>query len=161
MIVRARERYGGSPLHLLGHLLALALIVYAVSRVVDPRFSRGLNVVVWLVGGAIVHDLVLVPAYSALDAVARRVARSRAPGAVPAINHIRFPAAMSGAMLLVYFPLILVRADGTYTRATGHHVTGFATRWLAISAGLFLASGLVYVVRVRASRARAPRRPAR
>jgi hypothetical protein len=161
VIVRARERYGGSPLHLLGHLLALALIVYAVSRVVDPRFSRGLNVVVWLVGGAIVHDLMLVPAYSALDGVARRLVRSRAPAAVPAINHIRFPAAMSGAMLLVYFPLILVRADGTYARATGHHVTGFATRWLAISAGLFLASGLVYVVRVRASRARAPRRPAR
>ena len=42
-------------------------------------------------------------------------------------------------MLLVYFPLILVRADGNYVRATGHHVTGFAGRWLAITAGLFLA----------------------
>ena len=161
MIARARSRYGASPLHLLGHLLALALMVYAVSRVLDPRFSRGLNVVVWLVGGAIVHDLVLVPGYSALDAVARRVTRPRAPRAVPAINHVRFPAAISGAMLLVYFPLILVRADGNYVRSTGHHVTGFATRWLAISAGLFLASGVVYLVRVRASRARAPRPPAR
>ena len=65
------------------------------------------------------------------------------PRAVPAINHLRFPAAMSGAMLLVFFPLILVRADGNYVRATGHHVTGFAGRWLAITAGLFLASGLV------------------
>ena len=79
---------------------------------------------------------------------------------MPAINHLRFPAAISGAMLLVYFPLILVRADGNYVRATGHHVTGFAGRWLAITAGLFLASGLVYLVRVRASRARAPRPPA-
>jgi hypothetical protein len=161
MIARARSRYGASPLHLVGHLLALALMVYAVSRVLDPRFSRGLNVLVWLVGGAIVHDLVLVPGYSALDAVARRVTRPRAPRAVPAINHVRFPATISGAMLLVYFPLILVRADGNYVRSTGHHVTGFATRWLTISAGLFLASGVVYLVRVRASRAPAPRPPAR
>jgi hypothetical protein len=161
VITRARERYGGSPLHLVGHLLALAVMVYAVSRVLDPRFSRGLNVLVWLVGGAIVHDLVMVPAYSALDAVARRVSRPRTARAVPVINHLRFPAAMSGAMLLVYFPLILVRADGNYVRATGQHVTGFAGRWLAISAGLFLASGLVYLARVRASRARAPRPPVR
>ena len=82
-----------------------------------------------------------MPAYSALDGVARGVTRARAPRAVPAINHLRFPAAISGAMLLVYFPLILVRADGNYVRATGHHVTGFAARWLTITAGLFLASG--------------------
>jgi len=161
VIARARRHYGASPWHLVGHVLALAIMVYAVSRVLDPRFSRGLNVLVWLVGGAIVHDLVLVPAYSALDGVARRVTRRRAPRAVPAINHLRFPAAISGAMLLVYFPLILTRADGNYVRSTGHHVTGFATRWLTITAGLFLASGLLYLVRVRASRARAPRPPSR
>jgi hypothetical protein len=161
VIARARQASGASPLHLVGHLLALALMAYAVSRVLDPRFSRGLNVVVWLVAGAIVHDLVLVPAYSGLDAVARRVARPRAGRAVSAINHLRFPAAMSGAMLLVYFPLILVRADGNYVRSTGHHVTGFAGRWLAITGALFVASGLVYLVRVRVSRARAHRPPVR
>ena len=161
VIARTRSRYGASPLHLVGHLLALALMVYALSRVLDPRFSRGLNVLVWLVGGAILHDLVLVPGYSALDAAAQRVTRPRASRAVPAINHLRFPAAISGAMLLVYFPLILTRADSNYVRSTGHHVTGFATRWLTITAGLFLASGLVYLARVRASRARAPRPPAR
>ena len=79
MIARARQSYGASPWHLVGHVLALAVMVYAVSRVLDPRFSRGLNVLVWLVGGAIVHDLVLVPAYSALDGVARRVARRMGP----------------------------------------------------------------------------------
>ena len=56
------RRYGASWWHLAGHLLALALIVYAVSRVLDPRFSRGLNYLVWIVGGAVLHDLVLVPA---------------------------------------------------------------------------------------------------
>ena len=160
VIARTRSRYGASPLHLVGHLLGVARALYTHSRVLDTRVSRRLNVLVWLVGGAILHDLVLVAGYSALDAAAQRVTRPRASRAVPAINHLRFPAAISGAMLLVYFPLILVRADGNYVRATGHHVTGFASRWLAITAGLFLASGLVYLVRVRASRARAPHPPA-
>jgi hypothetical protein len=161
VIARVRQRYGASPWHLVGHVLALALMAYALSRVLDPRFSRGLNVLVWLVGGAIVHDLVLVPAYSALDMVARRATPARTALRVPVINHLRFPTAISGAMLLVYFPLILVRADGNYVRSTGHHVSGFAARWLAITAGLFLVSALLYLGRVRASRARAPRPPVR
>jgi hypothetical protein len=70
---------------------------------------------------------------------------------------VRFPAVVSGAMFLVYSPLILVRADGNYVRSTGSHVDGFATRWLLITAGLFLASGLVYAVRA-AARGRAARR---
>jgi len=142
MIAAARRRYGASPLHLVGHLAALALMAYAVSRVLHPRYSRGLNYVVWLVGGAILHDLVLVPAYALLDAVARQCAPR-------AINYLRFPAAISGAMLLVYFPLIFATADGNYLRSTGHHVTGFATRWLLITAALFLVSGVVYGVRSR------------
>ena len=56
------------------------------------------------------------------------------------------PAAISGVLLLVYFPLILVRADGTYVRATGHPSPATPARWLAITAGLFLASGLVYIM---------------
>ena len=103
----------------------------------------------------------LVPAYSVLDAFARRALAHRAARGVPAINHLRFPAAISGALLLVYFPLVFATADGNYFRATGHHVTGFGTRWLAITGGLFAVSGLVYLVRVRARRARAHRPRAR
>jgi hypothetical protein len=145
-----RRRYGASPVHLVAHLLALAVAVYAVSEVLQPRYSRGLNFLVWLVGGAIVHDLVVGPAYSLLDRAARAL-----PAAV--LNHIRFPAAISGAMLLVYWPLILVRADGNHVRATGQHVEGFATRWLMVTAGLFLVSALVYAARA-AGRGRAARR---
>jgi hypothetical protein len=154
VIAAARRRYGASPLHLVGHLAAIALAVYAVSRVLDPRFSRGLNFLVWLIGGAILHDFVLVPAYSLLDALVRRLPRLGAP----AINYLRFPAAISGAMLLVYFPLILVKADASYVRSTGHHVTGFATRWLLVTAGLFLCSGITYALR-RGSRSRRPPSP--
>jgi hypothetical protein len=153
-----RRRYGASPWHLAGHVAALAVAAYALSRVLDPRFSRGLNVVVWLVGAAIAHDLVLVPAYSALDALARRCVAGRgARSGVSALNHLRFPAAISGALLLVYFPLVFAKADGNYVRATGHHVSGFGARWLAITGGLFALSGLAYVVRARRARARGPR----
>jgi hypothetical protein len=146
-----RRRYGASPFHLVGHLLAIAIAVYAVSKVLHPRYSRGLNYLVWLLGGAVVHDLVLAPAYALIDRLVRALPRS-------AVNHVRFPAVVSGAMLLVYWPLILVRADGNHVRATGQHVDGFATRWLLITAGLFAASALVYAARA-AVRGRAARRP--
>ena len=136
------RRYGASAWHLLGHLAALALAVYAVSRVLDPRFSRGLNYLVWIVGGAILHDFLLAPGYTLLDTLARRLAPD-------AINYLRFPAAISGAMLLVYFPLILGLADGNYLRSTGQHPSGYATRWLAITAGLFAASAVLYGIRRR------------
>jgi hypothetical protein len=146
-----RRRYGASPLHLVGHLVAIAIAVYAASKVLHPRYSRGLNYLVWLLGGAVVHDLVLAPAYALVDRLVRALPRS-------AVNHVRFPAVVSGAMLLVYWPLILVRADGNHVRATGQHVDGFATRWLLITAGLFAASALVYAARA-AVRGRAARRP--
>ena len=150
MIATLRRRYGASPLHLIGHLLALGIAVYAVSKVLHPRYSRGLNYLVWLVGGAVLHDLVLAPAIALVD----RLMRALPPAMV---NHVRFPAAISGAMFLVYWPLILVRADGNHVRATGRHVEGFAARWLLITAGLFLASGIVYAARA-AGRGRAARR---
>jgi hypothetical protein len=148
-----RRRYGASPLHLVAHLAAIAIAVYAVSKVLHPRYSRGLNYLVWLLAGAVLHDLVLAPGCALLDRLVRALPRS-------AVNHVRFPAVVSGALLLVYWPLILVRADGNYVRATGRHVEGFATRWLLITAGLFLASALVYAARagVRGRAARRARR---
>jgi hypothetical protein len=151
MIAALRRRYGASPLHLIGHLLALAIAVYAVGKVLHPRYSRGLNYLVWLLGGAVLHDLVFAPAMALADRLVRTLPRR-------AVNHVRFPAVVSGAMLLVYWPLILVRADGNYVRATGRHVEGFATRWLLITAALFAASAVVYAARA-AGRGRAARRP--
>jgi hypothetical protein len=151
MIATLRRRYGASPLHLIGHLLALAIAVYAVGKVLHPRYSRGLNYLVWLLGGAVVHDFVLAPALALADRLVRALPRR-------AVNHVRFPAVVSGAMLLVYWPLILVRADGNYVRATGRHVEGFAARWLLITAALFGTSAVVYAARA-AGRGRAARRP--
>ena len=153
MIATLRRRYGASPLHLIGHLLALGIAVYAVSKVLHPRYSRGLNYLVWLLLGAALHDFVFAPAIAVADRLLRALPASM-------VNHVRFPAAVSGAMLLVYWPLIFVRADGNYVRATGRHVEGFATRWLLITAGLFLASAIVYAARA-AGRGRAARRSRR
>ena len=66
-----RARYGASPIHLLAHLILLPIVGWALLTVLDFRAAS--NVVLWLVGAVILHDLVLLPAYSALDrARARR-----------------------------------------------------------------------------------------
>ncbi len=107
--------------------------------------------------GAILHDLVSLPAYSLADRVAR-AATARHPGVV---NHVRVPVVVSGVLLLVYFPLILTRAPSTYERATGRPVTGYATAWAAITAGLFALSAVTYAVRGVRSRVDDLQRPRR
>ena len=113
------RRYGASPVHLLAHLALLPIVAWALLTVLDFRAAS--NVVLWLVGAVILHDLVLLPAYSALDRVARVPLRG-------AINHVRVPAGLSLLTLLGYenmqafavldhpgfkhFVRLRVRADG-------------------------------------------------
>ena len=72
--VRFRRRYGASPLHLGGHLLALAVAAFAFDRI----FAGGgvPQLVVLYLGLVIAHDLIFVPVYTSLDRVMRRVARA-------------------------------------------------------------------------------------
>jgi hypothetical protein len=135
----SRPRYGASPLHLVGHLGVLGIAAYVFGSLLAP----GAGVLVWFVGGALLHDLVLLPLYSLLDRLGRAVARG------PALNHVRVPAAISGVLLLVFFPLILVRAPGAYESAAGHPPEGYALRWLAVTLALFAGSGLLYLWRSR------------
>ena len=60
--------YGAGAVHLVALVLGGLVGVYAGMKLVgaDPR-----GVIVWLIGGALLHDLVLVPAYTALDRAAR------------------------------------------------------------------------------------------
>jgi hypothetical protein len=143
--VRARLRYGASVWHLAGHALAFAAIAYALSRLTAPSVGRPLAIIVWLVAGAVLHDLVFLPLYSVADRLAR-AAGGRA------INHLRVPAVISGVLLLVYFPLILSKAPAAYERNTGRPPPDYLARWLAITAGLFVASGLVWAARSRRQR---------
>jgi hypothetical protein len=132
--------YRASPLHLLVHAAAFAAAGYALAQILSGRFVE--NFVIWFVGAALLHDLVLVPLYSLADWLARR---RLGP---PALNHLRVPALLSGLLLLVYFPLILVKADRNYVNSTGHHVEDYARNWLLLTACFFAVSALIYALRL-------------
>lgn len=154
-LARLRRRYGASSWHLAGHLIALAVVAFAIDRIAA---QTSVAVVIALYIGLVIgHDLILLPAYSGLDRLARRLltrvpARNRRR--VPAINHLRAPALISGLLLVIYAPLISGRADRGYLVDSGHHATGYLRNWLLISAALFLGSGLIYALRVRRAAAR-------
>jgi hypothetical protein len=151
-----RRRYGHGPLHLLGHLVLIAFAAWVLAQMFRaPVAPRPLNLLLWLLLGAVVHDLVALPAYSAVDRLLRRLPAD-------AVNHVRFPLAVSAVLFLVWFPLILQRQPSGYVNALGHEPHDYLGRWLAIAAGLALLSAVVYAVRrLRASRAGAARPSAR
>jgi hypothetical protein len=132
----------------LAHLILLPLAGWALLTLFDFRAAG--DVVVWLVAAVILHDLILLPAYSGLDRVARRAAGD-------AINHVRVPAGLSLLMLLVFWSTIRGRGDGAYHYVSGLHYEGYARRWLLVSAGLFALSGALYLARRAGSRRRSAR----
>lgn len=155
-----RRHYGSSPLHLIGHIAAFAIAAWAIVEILGG--GTWINWVVWFVGAALLHDFVLVPVYSALDRGIGVAGRHRPPRlGVPVINHLRVPAAISGILLLVYFPLILGLSSTNYRDDTGHAPEGYTRNWLLITAGLFLGSAIIYVIRAVSRRhRRAPAPPA-
>lgn len=159
MIALWRRTYGDSPLHLVAQLAGFAIAVYAFSQILRPATPHVVSVLVWFVGGALLHDLVFVPIYLVLDLIARLGVQDNALRRVRVINHLRFPAAMSFVMFLTCFPLILSSAPGNYVRAAGRGEPDYLGRWLLITAVLFAGSALIYAVRLRldASRRREPR----
>jgi hypothetical protein len=145
-------------LRFLGSLALIGFTAWALAGVFGTPFApQPVNLAIWLIGGAILHDLVLLPAYSAVDAVMRRIVGSDAHRAVPIVNHVRFPLALTALLFLVWFPRILDRQPQNFERALGYAPPDFLGRWLAVSAGMFVLSAAVYAVRrVRASAAAAP-----
>lgn len=130
-----RRWYGESPWQLVLLAASFALTGYAGVRLLN---GDTLGVLVWFVGAALLHDMVLVPLYSLADRLPRL--------AGPYVNYVRVPAALSLLLLLVWFPLIS-GPPGTYEPATGMRGGGFALRWLLVSAALFLLSGLLLLAR--------------
>jgi len=141
--VKALARhYGASPLHLLAHVIGFALAGWAIVQIVDIRGAR--DVVAWFVAALVLHDLVLLPAYSALDQLDRR-ARLRG---VPLANYVRVPAILTGLTFLVFFPLILGKSDNNLRYVSGITPSGYLGRWLALVAALWLVSAVVLGVRL-------------
>lgn len=140
------RRYGAHPGHLAGHLLLFALAFWAISTMLDMRAAG--NWVLWLVAAAVLHDLLLLPLYAVPDRLLTRLVAGRRAPRVPVINHLRAPVVVSGALLLVAFPLVLERAPGNIARVAGFTPSGYLTAWLGLSAGAFLLSAVVYGVRL-------------
>ncbi len=147
-----RRWYGEGPLHLLLMVSSFALAGYAGVRLLD---GDTFMILVWFVGAALVHDLVLVPLYSAADR-ALRAPFPRRPGPV---GFVRVPLLLSGLLLLMWWPLI-TRHTERYEPASGMSPDRFLGNWLLITAALFTVSALWLVVRtVRAHRSARNGRP--
>ncbi|MGO9976658.1 MAG: hypothetical protein ACLP01_28400 [Solirubrobacteraceae bacterium] len=166
-----KRRYGATPLHLLLHVLAFAIAAYAMVQLLGEK--RWVNFLGWFLAAALLHDLVLLPLYTALDRVGSalsrtvhvhlpggpRAAEPGSPQHVPLVNHVRAPALISGVLLLIYFPLILGPAQPGYLSASGHNPTGYLRNWLLITAALFAGSAVIYAMRVARRRRSSPRAP--
>ncbi|MFC9468858.1 hypothetical protein [Streptomyces coelicoflavus] len=133
----------GSPFQILLLGCSFALAGYAGVRLLAGDW---LGVALWFVGAALLHDLVLLPLYAMADrAVVRGLGALRHREWVP---YVRVPAAFSGLLLLVWFPLIGGRVDASYAGVTGLSADGFPARWLLITAVLFGGSALLLAVRL-------------
>ncbi len=123
-------------------MASLGLAAYAGYFLLgDPALLRML---IWFAGAAVVHDLVLFPAYSAADRALVVAAR----GHVPLINHIRVPALGACLALLLFWPGIVRQGEATHLAATGLDQSPYLGRWLGLTAVLFGLSGVVFLVRV-------------
>jgi hypothetical protein len=143
MMALLRRRYGASPAHLLAHVLLLPLAGWAILQVLSFRGAR--DVVVWFVAALILHDLVGLPAYTALDRLLQRLPRLRG---VAVVNHVRVVAVSAGVSMVVFFPLILGRATGSLRYLSGVQPSGYLGRWLLLVACVAALSALVLAVRV-------------
>jgi hypothetical protein len=144
--------YGAGPLHLLTMLGCLALAGYAAAELLPGNF---VGIPVWLVGAVIGHDLILMPLYTLADRSAMAVFRhgpSQLP-AVPWINYLRVPAALSGILLLIWFPLIF-RLPTRFPATTTLSLSPYLWHWLAVTGALFLLSATALALRLRTARGR-------
>ena len=147
---RFRDHFGGSPLSLLVLLATFALGGYAAWFLVG---QRPVAVIVWFVVALVGHDLVLLPLYAIADRTAARLDRGRAP--VPWINYLRFPAVISGVLLLLFLPAIGAFSNDTVNTLTTGSTTGYLATWWVVTGILFLLSAVCYAVATgRAARRR-------
>ncbi len=142
-MARFRDIYGTTPLHLVAVVASFAVAFYAALKIADS--PSGWRIAIWFVGAAIAHDLVLWPLYTVLDRIAHRRRLGRA------VNYVRVPVLLSALLGLTWIGLILQLAPDSYAAATGLQPEPYLERWLAVTAALFLASGLLYAIRARRS----------
>lgn len=149
------RRYGAGALHLLAMIASFAIAGYAAILLVK---SRPIEVIVWFVGAAVGHDLLLLPLYALADGTLSRAQRQTPaghirPGPSLWINYVRAPAMISGLLLLVYLPSI-ARLSSIFTATTALSSANYFVRWLGITGVLFLLSALALAIRLRRDQSR-------
>ncbi|MEV4118576.1 hypothetical protein [Micromonospora sp. NPDC049645] len=164
-ISRFRAAYGSSPQHLIAMIACFTLAGWVALRIAEEATAG--RMLLWFVGAAVAHDLVLFPIYASADRVLRgalgRASHAdsqsstahhpvprrvgQAPSRPSPLNHVRVPALAAGLLFLVYLPGILRQGRETYLAATGQNQHPYLARWLALTATLFLVSGGWYVAR--------------
>jgi len=152
-VKRFRYEYGDNPVHLVVGLLSLAVGAWALYKALG-LLGIPINFVKWFAGGVVLHDLVFLPIYSAIGVLvaAAVTGGSHSRLRIAALNHLRVPTLLSALALLVWFPLILRKAPGSFERLTGHANDFYLGRWLALCAVLFAGSAIAFLLRLRSLR---------
>ena len=155
LVNRARRLYGAHPLHLLLILGSFVVVGYALwllgfKALWNPD-TWWQSIAVWFVGAALVHDLLLFPAYAAADRILvsvsnRRWRSARGGGRVRVINFVRVPLLACGLISLMFFPGIIEQSGGTYNRATGQTQEPFLDRWLILCSLILLLGLAAYLI---------------
>lgn len=141
-----RRLYGG-PVWTLPILLGcLAVTGYVADKVINGPMA--IRIIVWFAAAAALHDFVLFPAYSLMDRAMGRVQARSEIGPIPVINYVRVPAALSLLTLLIYLPTILGRGAGAFHAASGLGRIDVFIRWVLLSLGFFVVSGVIYLSRI-------------
>jgi hypothetical protein len=148
-MARFRTVYGAGPLHLVAALVSFGIAAYALSRALANTGNPD-RILLWLGGSIVAHDLILFPLYALLGAVVAGLLLRRATGSrlrIAALNHLRFPALMSGLLLLVWYPLVAGPAERGFMRTTGLSKEVYFGRWLWLTGALFVGSALIFALR--------------
>jgi hypothetical protein len=161
----AARLYGDRLFHLILVLAALALGAYTVLVLgVGNLFNPVVwwqSIAVWFVVAVIGHDLILFPLYALADRllllprvrIPRAAAEDRRGEAqhtsrhISLTNYLRIPTLAAGLLLLLFLPGIIEQGAPTFRAATGLTQAHYLSRWLLLTAALYLASALCYVVR--------------
>ena len=150
--------YGANPLHLLAMVACFALwgsvILVAGPKTFINTEVWWQSILLWFIGGAILHDLVLFPLYAVAD-WSLRTGLSAARGlptatvtSVPVINYVRLPVLGTGLTFLLFLPGIIEQGAFFYVNATGLTQEPFFGRWLLLVGAMFGTSAVAYVLRV-------------
>lgn len=135
---RFTDVYGARPAHLVLLLASLALAAYAGSFLLsDPAL---VTMLIWFLGAAVIHDLVLFPLYSLADRLIGKAPRL--------VNHIRVPLLGAGLTFVMFLPGIIRQGEATHLAATSLDQQPYLGRWLWLVLGMFVVSALVYGIRL-------------